>query len=90
MSAISKNVFKAIGQPHLHKPTKVPCGLGRQVRLLYSQAFLQTAWSINQKVYVIKNLTAIYWASNLSHLEGYLAIRKPGYGPVGIIYTGII
>ena len=59
VSAISENIFKAIGSPQLHKPEKVLCGPGRQTldalgccTVEISHKNLKTI----QPVYVIHNL----------------------------------
>ena len=60
VSAMSKDIYEAIGKPQLDKPTKVLCGPGRQtldvlgcctVKISYKQQ------SIHQPVYVIRKLT---------------------------------
>ena len=73
VSAISKDVFEAIGKPQMINPTKVLCSPGRQVLDVLGCSTVKLSYkqrSIKQKVYVIRKL-----ANNLLGLPAIIALN---------------
>ena len=59
VSAISKKVYEAIGQPRLCNPNKVLCGPGRQTLTVLGCCTVNLSYEqhkVSQKVYVVHKL----------------------------------
>ena len=73
VTAISKEVYDAIGQPRLHKPTKVLCGPSRQPLDVLGRITVQLRYknnTIKHHMYVVKTLN-----QNLLGLPAILALN---------------
>ena len=73
VSAISRNVYEAIGQPRLYNPNKILCGPGRQVLNVLGCCTVKLSYKqhrVSQKVYVVHKL-----ANNLLGLPAIIALN---------------